>query len=154
MSTGLRAVASVIVIAAWVALGYGLLATPWKPHAQDELEAGGRLAMNVAVYLPYLALTLVVGLVALLGLFPRPRTVWPLAVTVGGAALFGLWVLAYQPLTEAKPELTTWALASVLLQGLAGALLAGSVASRAPAVSYPASAVRGEDGRDRSSRAV
>lgn len=75
-----RGLAARLLGAAWGCLGYGLYLSPSDRHAWDELEAGGRFVAGVAVYLPFLALTLPVALVMILGFLRAPIMLVPQGV--------------------------------------------------------------------------
>jgi hypothetical protein len=118
--------AAALVAVAWAAIGYGLFFSAPDRQAWDDLEAGGRFAVNVTVYLPYLALTLLLLVVVLLGLLNSSDLVWLPATTAVGIASFAWWVASHGLLLEAQPQLQAllgWCLAADLG---AGAALAGA----------------------------
>ncbi|MDG4780920.1 hypothetical protein O7614_14840 [Micromonospora sp. WMMD961] len=81
-------VAACAVAGAWVALGYGLLFSPDNAQVWGDLEAGGRFAATIFVYLPYYVTTLPVAVVFVHGRWGDPDLLWPLAATTGGIGLF------------------------------------------------------------------
>lgn len=119
----LQPLASVAVGAGWATLGYGMLFSTPDREAWGELEAGGRFALNVSAYAPYALLTLVVAVVVVLGLLPLPGLLSPLAAMVGLTALFTGWVLSRPGLLDAQPELSGFAVLTLLIDAAALLLL-------------------------------
>jgi hypothetical protein len=113
-----KALTALMVAAAWGALGYGLVFSLPDVNAWGELEAGGRFGINVFVYLPYYALSLPLGAVAIVSLFPRPDRMFPLAGAMGLTGLFVFWIFANDLLLVAQPELARYAIVGL---GLAAA---------------------------------
>ncbi|WP_433319533.1 hypothetical protein [Micromonospora chersina] len=101
-----RGLAASLVAVAWGTLGYGLFLSRPDQQGWDDLEAGGRFAANLFVYLPYLALTLPVAVVVVLGLLPASRLLSPLLATAVGIALFAWWVTVQDYLFDAQPQLS------------------------------------------------
>ncbi|MEU8217967.1 hypothetical protein AB0C47_19580 [Micromonospora taraxaci] len=99
--------AACAVAGAWAALGYGLLFSPGDAQEWGDLEAGGRFAVNIFVYLPYYAMSLAVAVVFVCGLWGKPDVLWPLAATTAGIGLFAYWVSAQYYLLPAQPQLVT-----------------------------------------------
>ncbi|WFE54608.1 hypothetical protein [Micromonospora sp. WMMD1155] len=118
-----RALAACAVAGAWAVLGYGLFSSG-DAQVWGDLEAGGRGAASIAVYLPYLAMTLVVALVVLCGLVGKPDVLWPLVATTVAIGLFSFWVSLQYYLFPAQPHL--WA--SVAWCFVADAVAAASLA--------------------------
>lgn len=114
---------------AWATLGYGLLFSTPDRHAWQELEAGGRYAANIFVYLPCYGLTLPVAAVVVLGLVWTRDRLFPLmASTAVGIALFACWVAVHDFLLKAQPQLmasVAWCLVAsvVAVAALIGARL-------------------------------
>ncbi len=113
-----KALMALMVATAWGALGYGLVFSRPDVEAWDDLEAGGRFALNFTVYLPYLVLSLPLAAVTIVSLFPRPDRMFPLAAAMGLTGVFAVWLLANGSLLVAEPELATYALGGL---GLAAA---------------------------------
>ncbi|MER7419818.1 hypothetical protein ABT346_24065 [Micromonospora peucetia] len=111
-----------MVAVAWGTLGYGLIFSPHDQQTWADLEAGGRFAANVTVYVPYYALTLPIAVVVILGLLGTQNLLYPLVATTAVIALFALWVAAQGYLFDAQPQ---------LFVSLAGCLIAEAVAVRA-----------------------
>ncbi|GGR76755.1 hypothetical protein GCM10010169_21160 [Micromonospora fulviviridis] len=134
-----RGLAASMVAVAWGTLGYGLFLSPHDQQAWDGLEAGGRFAANLSVYLPYLALTLPVAVVVVLGLLPAPRLLSPLLATTVGIALFVWWVTVQDYLFDAQPQLSACLVGCVAADaGAVGALTAAWVrAGRQPNTASP-----------------
>jgi hypothetical protein len=118
-----KALTALIAAAAWGALGYGLVFSRPDVSAWGELEAGGRFGINLSVYLPYYALSLPLVVVAIVGLFPRPDRLFPLAGVIGLTGLFALWIFANDLLLVAQPELATYATVGLGLTAAAIATL-------------------------------
>lgn len=116
-----------MVAVAWAMLGYGLLFSEHDLQAWDDLEAGGRFAANLAVYLPYLGLTPAIAAVVILGLL-RPST--PLSVLVATAvvviALFAWWVAVQDYLFPAQPQLSASLFRCLIADAGAAGALAGA----------------------------
>ncbi|SCE84038.1 hypothetical protein [Micromonospora mirobrigensis] len=127
-AVALRRLAAALVALAWAMLGYGLfpLLSPPDRRAWDDLEAGGRLAVNLTVHLPYLALTLPVAVVVVLGLRRTPVPLAPLVVAVAVVALFGCWVTAQGLLFAAQPRLAASLITSLIADTAAAAALAAA----------------------------
>ncbi|MEU9825693.1 hypothetical protein [Micromonospora chersina] len=109
-----QTVAACAVAIAWVILGYGLRSQP-DPEAWGELEAGGRFAAFIGIYLPFYLLTPVLAVAVVLALIStRDWLSGVLTTTTVGVALFGCWVaLTGGPLFQAQPQLQaslTWCL--------------------------------------------
>ncbi|MFC4020927.1 hypothetical protein ACFOW4_23685 [Micromonospora sp. GCM10011542] len=104
---GWRGLAASMVAAAWGALGYGLIFSSHNQQAWGDLEAGGRFAANLTVYLPYYVLTLPIAAVVVLGLLGTRDLLYPLAAAAVAVALFALWVSAQDYLFDAQPQLLT-----------------------------------------------
>ena len=100
-----RGASAVLACTAWAALTAGLFSGRFDSRAADDLEAGGRFAVNFSLYLPFLALSLVVVTTAVLSLLPMPRTLLPLVVLDVLALTFSLWTLQFQDLYGARPDL-------------------------------------------------
>ncbi|MEU0153865.1 hypothetical protein [Micromonospora fulviviridis] len=134
-----RGLAASMVAVAWGTLGYGLLFSRHDQQAWDDLEAGGRLAANLTVYLPYLALALPVAVVVVLGLLPAPHLLSPLLAATVGIALFVWWVTAQGYLFDAQPRLAACLVGSLTADaGAVGALTAAWVrAGRQPGTASP-----------------
>ena len=123
-----RGLAASLVAVAWGTLGYGLFLSRPDQQAWDDLEAGGRFAANLFVYLPYLALTLPVAVVVVLGLLPGARLLSPLVATTVGIALFVWWVTVQDYLFAAQPQLSACLVGCVAAAvGALGALTAAWV---------------------------
>lgn len=123
-----RGLAASLVAVAWGTLGYGLFLSRPDQQAWDDLEAGGRFAANLVVYLPYLALTLPVAVVVVLGLLPASRLLSPLLATTMGIALFVWWVTVQDYLFDAQPQLSACLAGCVVADvGAVGALTAAWV---------------------------
>ena len=114
-----RAFTALMVAAAWGALGYGLVFSRPDVNAWGELEAGGRLGINIFVYLPYYALSVPVVAVVIVSLLPRPDRMFPLAGAMGLTGLLVLWIFANELLLVAQPELATYAIVGLGLTGAA-----------------------------------
>lgn len=114
---------------AWAALGYGLLLSAPNQQEWHDLEAGGRFAANLAVYLPYYILTLPVAIAVVLGLLwmhgPTSTLLTLTSITIAG---FVYWITVHDVILEAQPQLGTsikWCIAAdiaavvaLLLDGL------------------------------------
>ncbi|TYB40009.1 hypothetical protein FXF50_05695 [Micromonospora sp. AP08] len=124
---------------AWGTLGYGLFLSHPDQQAWDDLEAGGRFAANLFVYLPYLALTLPVAVVVVLGLLPASRLLSPLLATAVGIAVFVWWVAVQDYLFDAQPQLSACLVGCVATDvGAIGAWTAAWVlAGRQPGTASP-----------------
>lgn len=114
-----KALTAVMVAAAWGALGYGLIFSRSDMDAWGELEAGGRFGINLAVYLPFYALSLPLVAVVIVSLFPRPDRMFPLAGAMALTGLFAFWVLANDLLVAVQPDLATYAVAGLGLPAAA-----------------------------------
>jgi hypothetical protein len=121
-----RGLAATLLGAAWGGLGYGLFLSPADREAWGDLEAGGRLGANLLVYLPYLALTLPVVLVMILGLLRSPIVLVPQGVMAVGVALFAWWVSTQEHLFSAQPQLLTSIAFSLLADVGSAAVLVGA----------------------------
>lgn len=125
-----RALSAILVAAAWASLGYGLIYSPSNQEAWDQLDAGGRFALNFDVYLPFFALTVPVVIVVVLGLLRVPTALSPLALTVVVVVLFAWWVTTQDFLLTAKPHLLLFVGACALTASCAAGALAGAWAAR------------------------
>lgn len=136
-----RGLAASLVAVAWGTLGYGLFLSHPDQRAWDDLEAGGRFAANLFVYLPYLALTLPVAVVVVLGLLPGAR-LSPLVATTVGIPLFAWWATVQDYLFAAQPQLSACLAGCVAADvGAVGALTAAWVlAARQPGAVSPGDA--------------
>ncbi|MFG1658473.1 hypothetical protein ACGFIY_18300 [Micromonospora chersina] len=134
-----RGLAASLAAVAWGTLGYGLFLSRPDQQAWDDLEAGGRFAANFSVYLPYLALTLPVAVVVVLGLLPGARMLSPLVATTVGIALFVWWVTVQDYLFDAQPQLSVCLVGcAAAAVGAVGALTAAWVlAGRQPGAASP-----------------
>ncbi|MGV9804809.1 hypothetical protein [Micromonospora chersina] len=94
---------------------------------------------NLFVYLPYLALTLPVAVVVVLGLLPGDRLLSPLVAMTVAIALFAWWVTVQDYLFAAQPQLSACLVGCVAAAvGAAGALTAAWVlAGRQPGATAP-----------------
>jgi len=102
-----------LACSAWAVLAIGLFADPVDERASGELEAGGRFAINIALYLPYLFLSAAVVLAAVLSVLPRPGTTAPAVILVVVTTAFSLWTLWFQDLYGARPDLPGRALVAL-----------------------------------------
>ena len=127
-----KALTALMVATAWGTLGYGLVFSRPDTAAWDELEAGGRFALNFLFYLPYFALSLPLAAVTIVSLFPRPDRMFPLAGAMGLTGLFALWLLADDSLLGAEPELATYALGGLGLAAAATVPLLSAHKLKAP----------------------
>jgi hypothetical protein len=122
----LKTLAALAIGGGWAALGHGLLAGPHVERVYDDLEAGGRFALNMTVFWPFLLVSIAVVAVAGLSLFPRIWLIAPLAIaaalTVAGVVL----ALRSDVLTAAQPLLERDALVALLLALAAWPLMAGA----------------------------
>ncbi|WP_344690481.1 hypothetical protein [Blastococcus jejuensis] len=129
----LKALAALAVGAAWATLGRGLLAGPHDGRVWDDLDAGGRFAVNLTYYLPYLLLSIAVAIVVVAGLLPRSWPLVSLAGTVGLVVLADAYVLSSGVLRDAQPQLLRHCLLSSGVALLAGvALVAARTLRTAP----------------------
>ncbi|MDO3702044.1 hypothetical protein Q3W71_10185 [Micromonospora sp. C28SCA-DRY-2] len=115
-----------MVAAAWGVLGYGLIFSAHDQQAWGELEAGGRFAVNLLVYLPYYALTLPIAVVVTLGLLRKPDLLSPLAATAAAIALFVWWVADQGSLFDPQPQLSAALMWCVIADAAAAGALAGA----------------------------
>jgi len=111
----LRASSALLALAAWGILAAGLFRGEVDDQAVGELEAGGRFAINIALYLPYLAVSAVVVVATVLSLLPRLRTNVPVVALVATVVAFSLWTLGFQDLYGARPQLPAYTQAAVEL---------------------------------------
>ncbi len=101
---------------AWATLGYGLLLSAPNQQEWHDLEAGGRFAANLAVYLPYYILTLPVAIAVILGLLwmhgPTSTLLTLTSITIAG---FVYWITVHDVILVAQPQLGTsikWCIAA------------------------------------------
>ncbi|MFC0033465.1 hypothetical protein ACFFMM_28475 [Micromonospora chaiyaphumensis] len=121
-----QTVAACAVAIAWVILGYGLRSQP-DPEGWGELEAGGRGAAGLFIYLPFYLLAPVLAVVVVLALVStRDWLSGLLTTTTVGVGLFGCWVaLIGGPLVQAQPDLPASLIWCVVADGVAFVALVG-----------------------------
>jgi hypothetical protein len=119
VAVGLRTLAASLVLLGWLVVLRGLYFLTPSSRPELDLEAGPSFAVNLAVYLPSMALTVV-----LLVLLPVAVTATRVgAATVTAAAgitgAFGLWVLTQDALLDYLPGLSGHLWGGVALSGTA-----------------------------------
>ena len=93
-----------LVGVAWATVLYGLFLTPVSTDPLLDLEAGPSFAVNLFVYLPALALSVLLVVALVVAFAHRKGAVAGAAVAVVVGA-FAMWVLAQQELLAFRPEL-------------------------------------------------
>jgi hypothetical protein len=126
LSVLLKAFAALAVGGAWATLGLGLLAGPHDARVWGDLEAGGRFALNVTYYLPYLLLSVAVAAVVVAGLLPRSWPLASLALAAGVVVLADAYVVSSGVLRDAQPQLLAHCLVSTGVAVLAGIAVAAA----------------------------
>lgn len=99
-----KVVGVVLVGVAWAAVLYGLFLTPVSTDPVLDLEAGPSFAVNLFVYLPALALSVVL-LVALIASLAHGKGAVAGAAVAVAVGSFTMWVLAQPDLLAYRPEL-------------------------------------------------
>lgn len=130
-----RVLVALLVACGWAAVLAGLYLQPVSEDPELDLEAGGSFAAGLTVYLPALALSVVLVVTVVLVLLTS-RTVAGVFGTGAGVVvtLFAWWVSAQDYLTAYVPGLTGLLWPAALL-GVAAAVvsLVGLVLSGEPA---------------------
>ncbi len=116
-------VAALEIAVAWGVLGYGLFGSTANQRAWDDLEAGGRFAVNLVVYLPFLTLSFPIAIGVVLGLFSSLRSLSPLVATTVVIAVFASWVATRQDLLHAQPQLSRFLVLCLVIDAAAAVVV-------------------------------
>ncbi len=108
----------VLALAGWAVLSAGFFFAPVSSDPYLDLEAGDSFGVFFFVFLPWCALTVVVVVFSLLGVFLR--TVGVASVVIGAATVaFGLYVLTWQEMLDYQPALAAFMWVSILIASIA-----------------------------------
>jgi len=119
LASALQTLAGFLVLLGWLVTVRGLYFLSPSPRPELDLEAGPAFAMNVMVYLPSLAITVL--LLVVLAVTVATRRLGPVTVvaTAGVVFAFCLWVLTQDALLGFLPGLGGHLWSGVALSGTA-----------------------------------
>lgn len=128
----LKVVGLLLLAAGWVLVLRGLFLLPVPDDPELDLEAGPAFALNVSVYLPALALTvlLVVAIPCAAAVSRGAEVGVVIAAVVGG---FVWWVLTQEPLLRYIPGLRNGLLLAAAVTGMGLLVLCVTLATNGPA---------------------
>ena len=99
-----RAGATALLLGGWAVLLRGLYLLPRSTVPEYDLEAGGRFAMSIDVYLPVLALSLLLLVAAPFVVLRRHGSIGGVAASATAAVFLG-WVSQQDALQSYVPDL-------------------------------------------------
>ncbi|MCK9823005.1 hypothetical protein NOCD_05860 [Nocardioides cavernae] len=102
--TATRAGATALLLGGWAVLLRGLYLLPRTTVPEYDLEAGGRFAMSIDVYLPALALSLLLLVVGPFVVLRRHGSIGGVAASATAAVFLG-WVSQQDALQSYVPDL-------------------------------------------------
>ena len=102
--TATRAGATALLLGGWAVLLRGLFLLPRTTVPEYDLEAGGRFAMSIDVYLPALALSLLLLVVGPFVVLRRHGSIGGVAASATAAVFLG-WVSQQDALQSYVPDL-------------------------------------------------
>jgi hypothetical protein len=114
------------VATAWGVLAWGMHYSHTDREALYATDAGDRFGLNFDTYLPFYALTLLIGGAVLIALIPAADALAPLAVSAVLLALFAGRLLGKDLLIGLKPQLPAVIVVCLLIDLLALTAVAGS----------------------------
>jgi len=117
----LGCVAATLVLVGWLVVLRGLYLLPPSPSPELDLEAGPAFGLSVEVYLPSVAVTVLLAVLLVVAVLPRPFAPAAALTAAAVSGSFAFWVLTRDALLTNRP-------------GLGGHLVAATVLSAAALV--------------------